>query len=56
WELMSLGLGEPSPVSALHGRGAGDLLDRLVSVLPDDDDDEINEEEDENRVVGVALV
>jgi len=29
-----LGLGEPMPVSALHGRGAGDLLDRLIAVLP----------------------
>ena len=28
--LYSLGLGEPLPVSALHGRGAGDLLDRVV--------------------------
>jgi GTP-binding protein len=32
--LYSLGLGEPMPVSALHGRGAGDLLDRLVQLLP----------------------
>ena len=31
----SLGLGEPVPVSALHGRGSGDLLDRLVQLLPD---------------------
>ena len=30
----ALGLGDPVPVSALHGRGAGDLLDRLVAVLP----------------------
>jgi GTP-binding protein len=30
----SLGLGEPVPVSALHGRGAGDLLDRVVALLP----------------------
>jgi GTP-binding protein len=29
-----LGLGEPVPVSALHGRGSGDLLDRLVALLP----------------------
>jgi GTP-binding protein len=29
-----LGLGEPLPVSALHGRGTGDLLDRLVEVIP----------------------
>jgi GTP-binding protein len=30
---MSLGLGEPFPVSALHGRGTGDLLDRVVELL-----------------------
>jgi len=30
-----LGLGDPVPVSALHGRGSGDLLDRLVAVLPE---------------------
>ena len=34
WELLSLGLGDPFPVSALHGRGTGDLLDRVVSLLP----------------------
>jgi GTP-binding protein len=32
--LYTLGLGEPVPVSALHGRGAGDLLDRVVQLLP----------------------
>ena len=31
----ALGLGEPCPVSALHGRGTGDLLDALVAALPD---------------------
>jgi GTPase len=31
----ALGLGEPFTVSALHGRSAGDLLDRVVAVLPD---------------------
>ena len=36
WELMTLGAGEPFPVSALHGRGTGDLLDALVAALPDD--------------------
>lgn len=30
-----LGLGDPAPVSALHGRGAGDLLDRIVELLPE---------------------
>jgi GTPase len=33
--LWSLGLGEPAPVSALHGRGSGDLLDLLLDALPD---------------------
>ena len=33
--LWSLGLGEPFPVSALHGRGSGDLLDEILKLLPD---------------------
>ena len=33
--LWNLGLGEPHPVSALHGRGSGDLLDAVLDVLPD---------------------
>jgi GTP-binding protein len=33
--LWSLGLGEPHFVSALHGRGSGDLLDRITEVLPE---------------------
>ena len=32
--LWSLGLGEPYPVSALHGRGSGDLLDAVLGALP----------------------
>jgi GTP-binding protein len=34
-ELWSLGLGEPYPVSGLHGRGSGDLLDAVLEHLPD---------------------
>ncbi len=34
-ELWSLGLGEPYPVSGLHGRGSGDLLDAVIEALPD---------------------
>lgn len=33
--LWSLGLGEPQPVSALHGRSSGDLLDTILAVLPE---------------------
>jgi GTP-binding protein len=34
-ELWSLGLGEPRPVSGLHGRGSGDLLDAILAALPE---------------------
>ena len=34
-EFYSMGLGEPIPVSALHGRGSGDLLDQVLARLPD---------------------
>lgn len=34
--LWSLGMGEPHPISALHGRGTGDLLDAIIEVLPDE--------------------
>jgi GTP-binding protein len=37
WEFTSLGLGDPHPVSALHGRDSGDLLDALVDALPPDE-------------------
>ncbi len=34
WAFAALGLGDPFPLSALHGRNAGDLLDVVVSALP----------------------
>ncbi|HTX63419.1 MAG TPA: ribosome biogenesis GTPase Der [Acidimicrobiales bacterium] len=34
WELLTLGAGDPWAVSALHGRGTGDLLDEVVRRLP----------------------
>jgi GTP-binding protein len=33
--LWNLGLGEPYPVSSLHGRGTGDLLDAILEALPE---------------------
>jgi GTPase len=33
--LWQLGLGEPLPVSALHGRGSGDLLDAILAAIPE---------------------
>lgn len=32
--MWNLGLGEPHPVSAMHGRGSGDLLDAILEALP----------------------
>ena len=34
--LWNLGLGEPYPVSALHGRNSGDVLDAILAILPDE--------------------
>jgi GTP-binding protein len=34
WEFVGFGLGDPMPVSAVHGRGTGDLLDAVVERLP----------------------
>lgn len=36
WDFLSLGVGEPYPVSALHGRRAGDLLDEVLDALPEE--------------------
>jgi GTP-binding protein len=42
-DLHRLGLGDPMPLSALHGHGTGDLLDRIVAELPGDGRAEIPE-------------
>jgi GTP-binding protein len=51
-DFHGLGLGEPIPVSAAQGLGTGDLLDRLVELLPEDD--EIPD--DEEDVVRLAVI
>ncbi len=43
-EFHRLGLGEPVPLSALHGHGSGDLLDRVVEALPGRGRTEVGEE------------
>jgi GTPase len=50
-EFYALGLGDPIAVSAAQGLGTGDLLDRVVELLPEEED----EEEDED-VVRLAVV
>lgn len=52
--LWNLGLGEPHAVSALHGRGSGDLLDALLEALPEAPAEVFGEEEGGPR--RVALV
>ena len=54
WDLVSLGLGPAHPVSSLHGRGIGDLLDDVCSKLPEIDEPE--EEEEADRIFSIALV
>jgi GTPase len=43
-ELHGLGLGEPVPVSALHGRGSGDLLDHILALIPEGAEPQLEEE------------
>ena len=54
WAFVSLGLGEPFAVTALHGLGTGDLLDELVELFPDVEPGE--EVEDGPAIPGVAIV
>ncbi len=42
-EFYEIGLGEPIPVSAYHGNGTGDLLDRIVESLPEAEEEEPTE-------------
>jgi GTP-binding protein len=37
WSFARLGVGDPYPVSAVHGRGTGDLLDALVALFPEEE-------------------
>ncbi len=47
----SLGLGEPMPISALHGRNTGEFLDRLVETLPD-----LGEAVADNVIASLAII
>jgi GTP-binding protein len=49
-ELWGLGLGEPLPVSALHGRSSGDLLDAVLDALPEAPAERLEDEGGPRRV------
>ena len=51
YEFYSLGLGDPIPVSAVHGHGTGDLLDACVQYFP-----EADEEDEEDERIKVAVI
>ena len=50
-DFYELGIGDPMAVSAHHGRGTADLLDKIVSLLPDQPSPE-----DERELIKVAIV
>jgi GTP-binding protein len=59
WDFGRLGLGDPIPVSAIHGRGSGDLLDAVVAVLPPEEGREeavAADDGEADAAVGVAIV
>jgi len=56
WTFSSLGLGEAWAVSALHGRASGDLLDEIVSRLPEPPEEEPEPDSDEPHIFSVAIV
>ena len=55
WLFARLGLGDPHPVSAIHGRGTGDLLDALVALFPEEAP-EPEEAEPGHETPSVAIV
>ena len=51
YEFYNLGLGDPIAVSSVHGHGTGDLLDRVIELLP-----EKIEEEDAGDTIHIAVI
>lgn len=52
WEFYSLGLGDPMPISCVHGHGTGDLLDAVVDHIKDIP----VEEEEEVDSINIAII
>lgn len=57
WDLLGLGVGDPFPVSALHGRGTGDLLESLMAEFPPEPEAVVEDEEAEaDKIFSVSIV
>ncbi len=54
WEFYSLGVGDPLPISALHGHGTGDLLDEVVALFPDED--ELEDRTPDDGALSIAII
>ena len=52
YEFYSLGLGDPIPVSAIHGHGTGDLLDACVALFPPEEEEKEDEDTIKVAVIG----
>ena len=52
YEFYNLGLGDPFPVSAVHGHGTGDLLDEVFRLMPEGDDEEYDDDYIKVAVIG----
>ena len=52
YEFYNLGLGDPFPVSSVHGHGSGDMLDEVLRYFPENDADEYGEEDIRVAVIG----
>ncbi len=52
WEFYALGLGDPMPVSSVHGHGTGDLLDEVVARLPEPEPEEESDDEINVAIIG----
>ncbi len=52
YEFYNLGLGDPYPVSSVHGHGTGDMLDEVLKYFPENDEDDYGEEDIRVAVIG----
>ena len=52
YEFYNLGLGEPYPISSVHGHGTGDMLDAVYDMLPDGDEQEYGDDYIKVAVIG----